>query len=244
MSTPKRKSASRSKKKAAKSAYHHGDLRNALLDAAEALLEEGGIETLSLRDAARRAGVSHAAPYRHFPAKLDLLCALAERGFRALDAEMRRAGESSTDPVEQLEEAGFAYIRLAVRHPWRTQLMFGGVVPMEEVPAELQEIAQSSFLGLVAILERGQASGDFVADQDVRVLSLTTWSLVHGTAMLVVGGQFGIGSDASDEELRAVERLVHRNWILGVTNAERRAELAKKLVLPELPKFAEGAPGS
>lgn len=216
-------------------AYHHGDLRNTILDAAEIVLEEGGIESLSLRDAARRAGVSHAAPYRHFPAKLDLLYAIAERGFRALDAEMRRAGQSSADPVEQLEEAGFAYVRLAVHHPWRTQLMFGGVVSMNEAAAspELREIANSSFGGLVAIIAAGQATGAFV-EQDALQQALAVWSLVHGTAMLVLGGQFRPAAQTnSDEELRSIVRIVHRMTMLGLVRDERRAELDSKMFLPD-----------
>ncbi|MEQ9364595.1 MAG: TetR/AcrR family transcriptional regulator [Leptospirales bacterium] len=216
-----------------RAAYHHGDLRNSLLEAAEALLEEGGIEALSLRDAARRAGVSHAAPYRHFPAKADLLYALSERGFRALDLEMKRAGESSADPVEQLEEAGFAYVRLAVRHPWRTQLMFGGLAPMTEgAPAALTKVARSSFEGLVNIIVGGQAREAFV-EQEPLQLSLAVWGLVHGTAMLVAGGQFrGSSGKPTEEELRSIVRVVHRASVLGIVREKRRAKLDQDLTLP------------
>lgn len=223
----------RAAKKNARTSYHHGDLRNSLLDAAEILLQEGGIEALSLRDAARRAGVSHAAPYRHFAAKVDLLYALAERGFRALDLEMQRASECSDDAVQQLEEAGFAYVRLAVQYPWRTQLMFGGLVPMgADSPPELAEIAKSSFDELVKIIVGGQASGSFVAQEPLQ-LTLSVWSLVHGTAMLVLGGQFRTVSAApSDEELRSMVRVVHRATMLGIVREDRRAGLNQKLGLP------------
>lgn len=224
----KKKSRGRSK-----SSYHHGDLRQTLLDAAESLLEEGGIDALSLRDAARRAGVSHSAPYRHFPAKIDLLYALVERGFRALDDEMRRAGTVSEDPVKQLEEAGFAYVRLAVRHPWRTQLMFGGVVPMQaEVPPELQEVASSSFQGLVRIITAGQAAGRFI-EQDPMQLTLAMWSQVHGTAMLILGGQYGPVEQSAaqnfNEHLRSIMRISFRVSMLGMLREEHRGTIGVEI---------------
>ncbi|MCR9142566.1 MAG: TetR/AcrR family transcriptional regulator [bacterium] len=204
------------------------------MQAAEALLEEGGIDALSLRDAARRAGVSHAAPYRHFPAKIDLLYALAARGFAALDEALREAGAVSADPVEQLEEAGFAYVRLAVQHPWRTRLMFGGLTPMAkaEAPPELEEIARSSFEGLVKIIAEGQAREAFVQQEPLQ-LAMAVWSLVHGTAMLVVGGQIRASQmPPADEELRAIVRVVHRASVLGIVSDEGRARLSAELPVP------------
>ncbi len=216
-----------------KSSYHHGDLRQTLLDAAESLLEEGGIDALSLRDAARRAGVSHSAPARHFPAKMDLLFALVERGIRALDDEMRRAGAIDADPVAQLEEAGFAYVRLAVRHPWRTQLMFGGVVPMQaEIPPGLQEVASSSFQGLVRIITAGQAAGRFI-EQDPMQLTLAMWSVVHGTAMLILGGQYGYhdrsDSKQFDDRLREIMRISFRVSALGMLRDEHRGTIGAQI---------------
>lgn len=224
------------KKTASRSAYHHGDLRNTLLEAAEVLLEEGGIDALSLRDAARRAGVSHAAPYRHFPAKVDLLYALAERGFRALDAGMRSAGESSDDAVEQLEAAGYAYVQLAVRHPWRTRLMFGGLAPLHQgAPLSLQEIARSSFEGLFRIIVGGQEQGVFI-EQEPLQLALAIWAQVHGTAMLIAGGQFrgtNTGADGpDDDELRSMVRVVHRVNMLGALREGHRAQASAGLQPP------------
>src|SRR5258708_321301 len=107
------------------STYHHGDLPAALLKAAGKALEQKGIASLSLRDAARRAGVSHNAPYRHFPHREALLAALAAEGF-ALLAERLRG--------RQGPELGVAYVQFALQHPQRFRLMFGGVSPMAPPP--------------------------------------------------------------------------------------------------------------
>src|SRR4051812_36803257 len=103
--------------------YHHGNLRPALLRAASKTLEKEGAGALSLRDLARRAGVSHNAPYRHFRDRDSLLAAIATEGFRQLgDALRGRAGK----------EMGAAYVRFALEHPQQFRLMFGGVLPIEK----------------------------------------------------------------------------------------------------------------
>src|SRR2546423_10801996 len=100
------------------STYHHGDLPAALLRAAGRVLEQKGIGALSLRDAARRAGVSHNAPYRHFADREALLGALAAEGFALLAKRLRG---------QRGPELGMAYVRFALEHPQRFRLMFGGV---------------------------------------------------------------------------------------------------------------------
>src|SRR6266850_4711197 len=100
------------------SAYHHGDLRAALLQTAGKVLEKEGLGELSLRELARRAGVSHNAPYRHFPDRDSLLAALAAEGFALLENEMRGLGARAMGEV---------YIRFALQHPQRFRLMFGGM---------------------------------------------------------------------------------------------------------------------
>src|SRR6478672_7153397 len=99
------------------STYHHGNLRPALLRAATKTLEKEGVGALSLRDLARRAGVSHNAPYRHFPDRESLLAALAADGFEKLGQAMRGQGG---------KEMGEAYVRFALEHPQLFRLMFGG----------------------------------------------------------------------------------------------------------------------
>lgn len=157
-----------------KRAYHHGDLRIALLRGAGQLLEKEGPAALSVRAAARRAGVSHAAPYRHFPDRESLLAALANEGYerfaRALEDGQARSG---------LRGRGEAYLRFALSNPQRFRLMFGGELRMERHP-QLQETAKKAFAGLAGALAEhlpGAASSD---------ASIAAWALVHGLAHLLL----------------------------------------------------------
>lgn len=109
---------------ATRAKYHHGDLRAALVDAALALIAEQGVEALSVAEAARRTGVSAAAPYRHFPTRLDLLKAAAARGAELLAAELREAAGKTDDPREKLAETARAYVRFVVRHHAGLDLIF------------------------------------------------------------------------------------------------------------------------
>src|SRR5688500_2611291 len=117
--------------------YQHGNLRQALVQAGLKLLTDGGLPALSLRGAAQLAGVSHAAPYRHFKDKDALLAAIAEQGFRVLTACMReeagKLGErAASAPVqERLLALGKGYLHFAVEHPAYLQLLFGGVLSPE-----------------------------------------------------------------------------------------------------------------
>src|SRR5688500_3646105 len=155
------------------STYHHGDLRAALVRAAEEILEEQGLAALSIREAARRAGVSHNAPYRHFPDRDSLLAELAAEGFRRLGGELT---------AHSGREMGEAYVRFALKHPERFRLMFGGALKHDKQPA-LREAAQQTYAVLVAAF-RAQSS---VADAEHAAAA--AWSLVHGLAHLILDGQ-------------------------------------------------------
>lgn len=109
---------------ATRARYHHGDLRAALVDAALALVAEQGVEALSVAEAARRTGVSAAAPYRHFPTRLDLLKATATRAAELLAAELREAVDKASDPHEKLAETARVYVRFLVRHRAGLDLIF------------------------------------------------------------------------------------------------------------------------
>ena len=156
------------------STYHHGDLRPALLRAASRLLEKEGPAALSLRDLARRAGVSHNAPYRHFPDREALLAALAADGFRRLGEAL--AGASR-------REMGEAYVRFALEHPQLFRLMFGGHLSFSRHGA-LERAAASPYHGLVAAF-RAEPS---IADPEKAAAA--AWSLVHGLSHLLLDGHF------------------------------------------------------
>lgn len=156
------------------STYHHGDLRSALLHAGGELLEEQGLAALSVRETARRAGVSHNAPYRHFPDRDSLLAALAAEGFRVLEAELGANGA---------RERGEAYVRFALAHPNRFRLMFGGQLQTGNHP-ELHAAARRTYEGLVAAFT-GRPE---IADP--QKAAAAAWCLVHGLAQLLLDGHF------------------------------------------------------
>jgi AcrR family transcriptional regulator len=146
------------------SAYHHGDLRAALLRGAGEILEKEGLASLSLREVARRSGVSHNAPYRHFPDRGSLLAALAEEGFKAFGDAL------ASRPRQQMGEA---YVEFALAHPQRFRLMFGGQTGVNDSRA--YDALRKSFADL----------GD-----DADVAAAAAWGLVHGLAHLLLDGHF------------------------------------------------------
>lgn len=167
------------------SAYHHGDLRNLVLKIAGDFLEKRGAHNLSLRDVATEIGVSHTAPYRHFPRKIDLLHAITTIGFLELRDTLLQAWKEHESAVNKLRKAGENYIRLMWKFPRRSELMFGGEVYLEsELPEDLQTAGKEAYLALYHIIEFGQKSGEFNTEVDAESMSMTVWSAVHGFAAL------------------------------------------------------------
>jgi AcrR family transcriptional regulator len=172
--------------------YHHGDLRRALIDTALAMVTEEGAWNFTLREVARRAGVSNAAPYNHFPDKSALLAEVAARGFEelrmALEAAARRHRQSSP---RQLVAVGCAYIEYGVNHPAHYRLMFGPELSQREGHPTLAQAGNAAFAVLLATFPRGEegakARGDSVRDQ-----AIAAWSLVHGLTMLFIDGWLGM----------------------------------------------------
>jgi AcrR family transcriptional regulator len=160
--------------------YHHGNLRAGLLEAAEAVLAERGAQGLTLRDVARAAGVSHAAPYHHFASLGDLQAAVAERGFVALGDAMATA-VAVVDTRERLLRVAQAYVECALEHPERFRLMFGPVLARKEEHPSLKSAAERAF-GFV--LAAAQAHDPRHGAR----LALAGWSLSHGLAHLVIDG--------------------------------------------------------
>ncbi len=178
-----------------RSRYHHGNLREALVEAALDLLREGGAEALSLRAAARRAGVSAMAPYRHFADKEALLAAVAAHGFALFAARLAEA-DAAPDPADALAAQGAAYVRFACEDPARFRLMFGAARPAGY--PDLYAAAGAAY----AVLARRVAS--LVEESGRDDLTLACWSLVHGLASLLVDGQVpgcGLADEAIAERL-------------------------------------------
>jgi AcrR family transcriptional regulator len=173
--------------------YHHGDLRRALLDAALRLVEEQGVEALSLRELSRRLGVSHAAPGHHFPDRLALLVALAAEGFERLAASMEAAAEGRPPGAAQLAAAGEAYVRFGLDHPAHLQIMFGPEVGgMRVRPPELRapsERARAVLDGAIEALAGIPARGPGAPrDTFLEVHTFTAWALLHGATRLWIDG--------------------------------------------------------
>lgn len=173
----------------ARTVYHHGDLAGAVLQTAGKVLEEQGVEGLRMRDLARRAQVSHNAPYRHFPERESLLAALAAEGFAML-GRAQQAARAAGD----LRAMGEAYVAFALAHPQRFRLMFGGTVRIARHPA-LREVATRVFDGLAGALERE------VHSTGARDASVAAWALVHGLAQLLLEDKISAAARGGRDEL-------------------------------------------
>jgi AcrR family transcriptional regulator len=168
--------------------YHHGDLRRVVIDTALAMLREDKGWQFTLREVARRAGVSHAAPYKHFPDKSALLAELAALGFNQLRDEIADALRRPLRSARaEFMAAAKAYIQFGTANPSLYRLMFSADVDKGAFP-KLDEAGAGAFAELTGILERGQQSGAF-KKQPVRGQAAATWALVHGFAMLAIDGQ-------------------------------------------------------
>ena len=167
--------------------YHHGDLRQALLEASIDMIANEGLESLTLRALSRRIGVSRTAPYRHFADKSALLAAVAEEGFKLLYEALESAGDD-TDALRHLKATGIAYVNFAIDNPTHYRLMFdGGSVDISAFP-ELVSAAQTVFDYLLAMIERGQDKGVIKAGES-RPYAYVVWSGVHGLSSLLIDNQ-------------------------------------------------------
>lgn len=144
-----------------------------------------------MRAVARKAKVSHMAPYHHFEDKSALTAAVAEEGFRALRQEMlNRVIDCSDGPRAEFRESGVAYVVFAVRNPNLFRVMFSAEVADKSDYPELQEAASAAFAVMQGLVERSQEAGS-VRQADAQDIGMTAWSLVHGLAVLCIDGQFG-----------------------------------------------------
>ncbi|QPF94074.1 TetR/AcrR family transcriptional regulator [Bradyrhizobium commune] len=174
----------------AETPYHHGALREALLQAAERVLERDGLAGLTLRAVAREAGVSHAAPTHHFGDLTGLVSELAAIGFRQFNAAMVAACDFATTPLARALARPKAYVAYAQAHPGMYGLMFR-TERLDYSRPSLHEAAESSFAGLanaIGAMRQEQISGDALTlDQGAAIAR--AWSMVHGFTMLLLDGR-------------------------------------------------------
>lgn len=196
---------------AATGTYHHGDLRRAMITTATEVLEEGGPERLSMREVARRAGVSSAAPYNHFDGKQGLLAAVATAGFEDLAASQRAAAAGP----DALAAMGVDYVAAALARPQRFRLMFGTGIEDWSAHPDLAAAKSAAVEPLVAVIARDLLPG--APTTAVDTAKVTLWSLVHGLATLLVEGSLAAPAP--------VDGLVRDALALGVAGVQSAADI-------------------
>jgi AcrR family transcriptional regulator len=189
----------------AKNSYHHGRLREALLAAALDLVREQGATALSLREVARRAGVSHAAPAHHFGDKAGMLTALAVEGFRRFDEALRTgAARGGSDGMRSFAFTGLAYVMFAAEHRAYFEVMFRPELLRRDDP----ELVQVSIGAYSVLLDCARASFPTPpSDDELAVRATRGWSEVHGLATLWLDGNLRQYSDLSALEALARKML-------------------------------------
>ena len=169
--------------------YHHGDLKNALIKAGLEILSKEGVSGLSLRKVARKAGVSHSAPYAHFADKQALIAAISTEGYHLLYEKMQQIQkEFADDPSRQLVEVAWAYVRFAQTDPAQFKVTFSNAVAREKDFPALIEMTGKCFNQVVNIVEACQES-DILAPSPPDTMAVGVWSVVHGFASLLIEGQ-------------------------------------------------------
>lgn len=180
--------------------YHHGDLRNALLEAALVILEREGEAGLGLRDLARAVGVSPAAPYRHFDSRSALLEALAVTGFQRFTRAMEEVAAS--DPPDILAAMGKTYVLFALEHAALFRLMFSAQLRRDNRPG-LRMAADAAFATLRRVTGGETRAG--------RVAALAAWARVHGLAVLLLDGQ--IATEAGEDLEALITEIIGRHEV-------------------------------
>ena len=183
------------------SAYHHGDLRAALLAEAAVMIDEGGTVSVTMRAIGRRLGVSRSAPYRHFADKSALLVAIAAAGFDRLRDRLEAVGAGAPGAgIDQLRQVGEQYVQFALENPGHYRLMYGKEAITRGDRPELREAADALFDELVRVVQTHQQNGT-IRRQDPHLQAYVAWGAVHGLASLLIEGQI-LGAVDVDELIR------------------------------------------
>jgi AcrR family transcriptional regulator len=202
--------------------YHHGDLRHALITAGLQLLTENGAASLDLRKVARKVGVSHNASYYHFPDKQSFLAALNEEGFHRLAHATQEALSTAPDtPFDQLQAITRAYLLFAQANPALMREMFSGLTIEREAFPGLQAALKEVYRFYIEAVKRGQEQRR-VIDGDPCELASVVWSLLHGTAMLLIEHQMRPYADGPEGVERMV-RLCTQTLYTGLGREEQDA---------------------
>lgn len=203
----------------ARRAYHHGDLRSSLIDVALELIAEHGPRGFSLAEASRRAGVSVAAPYRHFADRDELMAAVAARGYEALRERMQRAAAAAEAPGEQLALAAAAYVRWAEDERVTFSVLFGAGLDKGRYPW-LREAADNAYEVLLTPARRlARPAGTEAASE----LALAVGVVAHGYAVALGDSMFGPRAEAADATARraagAARAMIRGRRLLGMVGS-------------------------
>jgi AcrR family transcriptional regulator len=170
--------------------YHHGGLREALIQAAVRTIDRDGVDALTLRAVGSALGVSRTALYRHFSDKDSLLSAVAAEGFRTLRDALVRAWAQAGRGLPGLRAMGLAYVRFGIAYPSHYRVMFGGYLNKAAKGSDLETAGSAAFRALVDALVELQAGRVIQADEPL-LQARYVWATVHGVTMLAVAGTLG-----------------------------------------------------
>jgi AcrR family transcriptional regulator len=169
--------------------YHHGDLKNALIQAGVEILAKDGLHGLSLRSVARKAGVSHAAPYAHFSDKQALIAAISTEGYKLLYDQLDAAIQAHAgDEHRQLIEIAWTYVQFAIHQNEFFKIMFSGYLEQEQEYPEFVEVSQKTFRMVMAVVSACQKVG-ILRDTEPDLMAVLLWGQVHGVISLTMMGQ-------------------------------------------------------
>jgi AcrR family transcriptional regulator len=201
--------------------YHHGDLRRALIDAALRLAEEGGPEQVSVREAARRAGVSPGAPFRHFETREALMTAVAEEAQRRFRAEIERAlaDAPANDPLSRFRRLGLAYLRWAAHNPAHFEIISSGRYFDHDGAAELSRDNAELIAMSERLLAEAFAQGQ-LRRADLKTIQIAGRALVYGFARMQIDGHFPRWGVADKDVQRTAEAALDL-FIDGIAKSPR-----------------------
>jgi AcrR family transcriptional regulator len=207
--------------------YHHGNLKAAMIEATVALIEERGEERVTVREAARRAGVSSGAPFRHFASRKALMTAVAEEGMRRLRAGLERAfeGHAEASPLIGLLAMADGYITWAVEHPTYYRIL--GDRPLIDFYESDALVCDNRWIRdqMLALFTAARKEG-LLRPCDIRIVTLQTRAMAYGLARMHVDGHFReFGIAAGDAKSAMIEAL--RAFIFGLATEQARKRLGQ-----------------
>lgn len=172
-----------------KKSYHHGDLKNALIEAGADILSREGVSALTLRKVAQKAGVSHAAPYAHFADKQALIAAISTEGYKKLYEKIAQAAaQHQSDPLRRFVEASWAYVQFALDEPDQFKVTLSGMIEKEQDYPAFVETARQTFSLVVDVVAQCQRAG-ILRKGSSDLAAISVWAMIHGLVTLLMEHQ-------------------------------------------------------